>query len=53
MPRNSTSKLAFFALSFKLWDMFHVCLLSVVLFHLLFIGLALKLKVNLKKIPID
>gem|GEM_PF-2872857 len=30
--------------------MFHVCLLSVVLFHSLFLGLAVKLKINFKNI---
>jgi hypothetical protein len=33
--------------------MFHVCLLSVVLFHSVFMGLALKLKVDFKNLTPD
>jgi len=38
----------FFVLSFNknMWGMFHVCLLSVVLFQSLILGLAVKLKVE-------
>jgi len=33
--------------------MFHVCLLSVVLFHSLFLGLAVKLKIDPKRVPTE
>jgi hypothetical protein len=33
--------------------MFHVCLLSVVLFHSLFLGIAVKLNVDFKGIPAE
>jgi len=33
--------------------MFHVCLLSVVLFHSIFLGLAVKLNIEFKSIAAD
>lgn len=45
---------AYFVLSNKnMWDMFHVCLLSVVLFHTLFFILAVKFHVDVKSIAAE
>ena len=44
---------ASFVWSLNLWDMFHVCLLSVVLFHSIFLGIAVKLKVEVTQIAAD
>lgn len=50
MPTTTSQTLLPLYRHLNLWDMFHVCMLSVLLFHSLFLALAVKLNVDFKGI---